>query len=73
MPVSELGDGSALRVVQRLNGETLQDASTSDLIFGVRRLVAHASSVFTLDAGDLNPDGIAAGRRLRTHAAGDDA
>ena len=52
-PVSELGDGGGLRVVQRLNGETMQDASTSDLVFGVRRLVAHASSVFTLEVGDL--------------------
>src|SRR5438045_6940390 len=48
VPVSELGDGSGLRVVQRLNGEVLQDGNTADLIFGVRRLVAHASSVFTL-------------------------
>ena len=53
VPVSELGDGSGLRVIQRLNGETFQDASTDDLIFGVRRLVAHASSVFTLEPGDL--------------------
>lgn len=53
VPVSELGDGSGLRVVQRLNGEVLQDGSTDDLIFGVRRLVAHASTVFTLEPGDL--------------------
>jgi 2-keto-4-pentenoate hydratase/2-oxohepta-3-ene-1,7-dioic acid hydratase in catechol pathway len=52
-PVSELGDGSGLRVMQRLNGELLQDGNTSDLLFGVRRLVAHASSVFTLEPGDL--------------------
>ena len=53
VPVSELGDGSGLRVVQRLNGEVLQDASTSDLIFGVRHLIAYASAVFTLEPGDL--------------------
>ena len=47
VPVSELGDGSGLRIVQRLNGEALQDSSTSELIFGVPRLVAHASAVFT--------------------------
>ena len=52
-PVSELGDGSGLRVVQRLNGQVLQDGNTADLIFGVRRLVSHASSVFTLEPGDL--------------------
>jgi 2-keto-4-pentenoate hydratase/2-oxohepta-3-ene-1,7-dioic acid hydratase in catechol pathway len=62
VPVSELGDGSGLRVVQRLNGEVLQDGNTSDLIFGVRRLVAHASGIFTLEPGDLiltgTPEGV---------------
>ena len=53
VPVSELGDGSGLRIVQRLNGELIQDGNTSDLVFGVRRLIAHASSVFTLEPGDL--------------------
>ena len=53
VPVSELGDGGALRVVQRLNGETLQDGNTADLIFPVRVLVAYISAVFTLEPGDL--------------------
>lgn len=49
----ELGDASDLRIVQRLNGEPLQDSRTSNLIFGVPQLVAHASTVFTLEPGDL--------------------
>ena len=53
IPVSELGDGSGLRVSQRLNGEVLQDGTTSDLIFSVPFLVAFASNVFTLEPGDL--------------------
>jgi len=53
VPVSELGDGSGLRVAQRLNGETLQDGNTRDLIFDVSFLVAFASNVFTLEPGDL--------------------
>ena len=53
VPVSELGDGSGLRVVQRLNGELLQDGSTDDLIFGVPYLVGFVSAVFTLEPGDL--------------------
>src|SRR5437764_5808524 len=61
VPVSELGDGGGLRVVQRLNGELLQDGNTADLIFGVRRLVAHASSVFTLEPADLILTGTPAG------------
>jgi 2-keto-4-pentenoate hydratase/2-oxohepta-3-ene-1,7-dioic acid hydratase in catechol pathway len=62
VPVSELGDGAGLRVVQRLNGNVLQDGNTSDLIFDVPRLVAAASAVFTLEPGDLiltgTPSGI---------------
>jgi 2-keto-4-pentenoate hydratase/2-oxohepta-3-ene-1,7-dioic acid hydratase in catechol pathway len=53
VPPSEVGDASGLRIVQRLNGETLQDSSTGDLIFDVPALVAHASGVFTLEPGDL--------------------
>ncbi len=53
VPVSELGDGAGLRVVQRLNGEVLQDGSTSDLIFSVPFLVAYISNAITLDPGDL--------------------
>jgi 2-keto-4-pentenoate hydratase/2-oxohepta-3-ene-1,7-dioic acid hydratase in catechol pathway len=53
VPVSELGDGGGLRIVQRLNGEVLQDGNTADLVFGVRRLVAAASAVMTLAPGDL--------------------
>jgi 2-keto-4-pentenoate hydratase/2-oxohepta-3-ene-1,7-dioic acid hydratase in catechol pathway len=49
VPVSELGDGSGLRIVQRLNGELWQDGNTSDLLFDVRYLVAYASNVFTLE------------------------
>ena len=53
VPVSELGDGSGLRVVQRLNGEILQDGNTRDLIFSVPFLVSYISNVFTLEPGDL--------------------
>jgi 2-keto-4-pentenoate hydratase/2-oxohepta-3-ene-1,7-dioic acid hydratase in catechol pathway len=52
-PVSKLGNGSGLRVVQRLNGEVIQDGNTSDLIFDVPFLVAYLSHVFTLEPGDL--------------------
>src|SRR5436190_5633108 len=70
VPVSELGDGGGLRVVQRLNGEMLQDGNTAEFIFGVRRLVAHASNVFTLEPGDLiltgTPSGAGYARNPRT-------
>jgi 2-keto-4-pentenoate hydratase/2-oxohepta-3-ene-1,7-dioic acid hydratase in catechol pathway len=53
VPVSELGNGSGLRVVQRLNGEVLQDGNTNDLIFDVPFLIEFVSRVFTLEPGDL--------------------
>ncbi|MDX6425207.1 MAG: hypothetical protein QOD52_612, partial [Gaiellaceae bacterium] len=53
VPVSELGNGSGLRVLQRLNGEVLQDGNTNDLIFDVSFLVEFVSRVFTLEPGDL--------------------
>ena len=50
---SELGDPGNLRIGQRVNGEVLQDSSTSDLIFGVPELVAYVSAFMTLRPGDL--------------------
>ncbi len=76
VPVSELGDGSRLRVVQRLNGEVFQDASTDDLIFGVPFLISFISAVFTLEPGDLiltgTPPGVGWARDPKVSlAAGD--
>jgi 2-keto-4-pentenoate hydratase/2-oxohepta-3-ene-1,7-dioic acid hydratase in catechol pathway len=53
VPVADLGEGSGLRVVQRLNGEVLQDGNTRDLIFPIPFLIAFISNVFTLEPGDL--------------------
>jgi acylpyruvate hydrolase len=53
VPVSELGDGSGLRVMQLLNGTVMQDGNTSDLIFDVPTLVAFCSVALTLEPGDL--------------------
>jgi 2-keto-4-pentenoate hydratase/2-oxohepta-3-ene-1,7-dioic acid hydratase in catechol pathway len=61
VPVSELGDGSGLRIVQRLNGEVLQDGNTADLIFSVPYLVAYVSNAFRLDPGDVILTGTPAG------------
>ena len=43
-----------------VDGEILQDASTSQLAFGVRQLIAHTSSYFTLYPGDVILAGTAA-------------
>lgn len=61
VPTTELGDAADLRVVQRLNGETLQDSTTSRLVFGVGELVAYVSGALTLEPGDLILTGTPAG------------
>ena len=49
-----------------LNGETVQDSNTSQLIFGVPELIAYLAHVFTLVPGDLiftgTPPGVGMGR-----------
>ncbi len=52
VPAREL-DPSDLRVVQRLNGEVIQDARTSQLVFDVPALVSYISHSLTLDPGDI--------------------
>ncbi|MDE2955023.1 MAG: fumarylacetoacetate hydrolase family protein [Gemmatimonadota bacterium] len=49
-----------------LNGETVQDSNTSQLIFDVPKLIAYLTHVFTLAPGDLiftgTPHGVGMGR-----------
>ena len=42
-----------LRITSRLDGQTRQDGTTADMVFGVRELVAAASEAFTLLPGDV--------------------
>jgi 2-keto-4-pentenoate hydratase/2-oxohepta-3-ene-1,7-dioic acid hydratase in catechol pathway len=55
-------DPSDLRVVQRVNGETLQDSRTRHLIFTIPVLVSYVSRAITLEPGDLiltgTPEGV---------------
>jgi 2,4-didehydro-3-deoxy-L-rhamnonate hydrolase len=57
----EIGDAGDLRIVQRVNGEVLQDSRTSLLIFDVASVIAFASDVLTLEPGDLILTGTPAG------------
>jgi 2-keto-4-pentenoate hydratase/2-oxohepta-3-ene-1,7-dioic acid hydratase in catechol pathway len=57
----EIADLSALRVIGRLNGEVMQDESLADLIFGIPRIVAYASSFARLLPGDVLVTGTPAG------------
>jgi len=49
----EIPDPQALRLVCRVNGEVMQDATTGLMVFGVAELISRLSRAFTLDPGDV--------------------
>ena len=63
----EIPDPHNLGIRLRLNGQTMQDSSTKQLIFGAPELLAYMSQVFTLEPGDLiytgTPPGVGVARK----------
>ncbi len=63
----EIPNPHALPIRLRLNGKTMQESNTSQMIFGVGALLAYLSQVFTLEAGDLiftgTPPGVGFARK----------
>ena len=61
---------SGLRITTRLNGETMQDSNTSDMIFSTARIIALLSEFMTLAPGDViatgTPSGVAHARKPPT-------
>ncbi len=57
----EIPDPHALRIACSIGGELLQDSSTSQLVFGIPRLIAELSAVMTLEPGDIIATGTPAG------------
>jgi 2-keto-4-pentenoate hydratase/2-oxohepta-3-ene-1,7-dioic acid hydratase in catechol pathway len=53
VPAAEVGDPGNLRLRTLVNGEVMQDASTSQLIHSVPDLIAFVSEAITLEPGDL--------------------
>lgn len=57
----ELPDASALDIATTVNGQTMQHASTSDLIHPIDRLIAYCSTFTTLEPGDVIATGTPGG------------
>jgi 2-keto-4-pentenoate hydratase/2-oxohepta-3-ene-1,7-dioic acid hydratase in catechol pathway len=51
--IVQIDDPQNLKLATRVNGETMQDSNTSEMIFGVAELISFCSQSFTLDAGDV--------------------
>ncbi len=62
-PVDKVADPMNLKLITRVNGETTQEGTTSDMIFSVYTLVEYLSNIMTLNAGDViltgTPEGLA--------------
>ena len=63
---SEIPDPQELAIRCRVDGETRQDSTTAQMVFGVAELVAFCSRAFTLEPGDViltgTPPGVAMAR-----------
>lgn len=63
----EVPDPHAMGIRLRLNGKTMQDSSTSQLIFPVDEVIAYLSRIMTLEVGDLiftgTPPGVGMARK----------
>ncbi len=61
VPASEVSDPHRLGIRAILNGETVQDSSTANLIFGIDEIVSYVTQTSTLEEGDLILTGTPAG------------
>jgi 2-keto-4-pentenoate hydratase/2-oxohepta-3-ene-1,7-dioic acid hydratase in catechol pathway len=63
----EVPDPHNLGIRLRLNGQTMQDSNTKQLIFGIDELIAYLSQIVTLEPGDLiftgTPPGVGMARK----------
>ncbi|MFJ3445744.1 fumarylacetoacetate hydrolase family protein [Streptomyces sp. NPDC086081] len=64
VPTGSVAHPGDLRLTLKLNGETMQDESTRDMIFDVARMVSYASQTARLLPGDLVLTGSPAGNGM---------
>ena len=61
VPAAEIADPHALGIRAILNGETVQDSNTGNMVFGVAEIIAYITQTVTLEPGDLIATGTPAG------------
>jgi 2-keto-4-pentenoate hydratase/2-oxohepta-3-ene-1,7-dioic acid hydratase in catechol pathway len=72
----DIPDPNALHISARVNGQTLQDSNTSNLIFGVPELIEFITASITLEPGDIiatgTPFGVGFSRKPPIYLKPDD-
>ena len=67
IPADQIANPQWLGIKLRLNGQTMQDSNTSQLIFPVDYIIAYLSNIMTLEPGDLiftgTPPGVGMARK----------
>jgi 2-keto-4-pentenoate hydratase/2-oxohepta-3-ene-1,7-dioic acid hydratase in catechol pathway len=61
VPRDEVPDPQNLAIRAILNGETMQDSTTANMVFGVAEIIAYVTQTVTLEPGDLIATGTPAG------------
>jgi 2,4-didehydro-3-deoxy-L-rhamnonate hydrolase len=61
IPRDEIADPQALSIRAVLNGETVQDSTTANMVFGVAEIIEYVTRTITLEPGDLIATGTPAG------------
>ncbi len=61
VPADAVPDPQALAIRAILNGQTMQDSTTANMVFGVAEIVAFITQAITLEPGDLILTGTPAG------------
>ncbi len=61
MTADEIPDPEGLRLRTRLNGETVQDDSTANMLFSVQRAISYCSEFTELRPGDVIATGTPSG------------
>jgi len=61
VPKEEIPDPQSLGIRAILNGETVQDSNTGNMVFGVAEIIAYVTQTVTLEPGDLIATGTPAG------------
>jgi 2,4-didehydro-3-deoxy-L-rhamnonate hydrolase len=64
VPRQFVADPQNVQITFKLNGKTMQDESTSDMIFKIPRLIEYISSLITLYPGDIICTGSPAGNGI---------